>query len=134
MHPTASGRRPLISALLGGALLVATALGVHGDASQGWTPLTPAGGPPVARMLHSAVYSQATNRMILFGGFSGDPDSGFCGPSCLNDVWVLTDADGTGGAPSWIHLAPTGTPPAPRGYHGAVYDAANNVMIVFAGD
>src|SRR5262245_51015333 len=134
MGPNISNRRPAITALLGGVLLLTSALGLRGDATQAWTALAPTGGPPIARMLHSAVYSQATNRMIVFGGFFGDPDSGFCGPSCLNDVWVLTNADGTGGTPSWIQLTPAGTAPSPRGYQGAVYDDATNTMIVFAGD
>jgi N-acetylneuraminic acid mutarotase len=120
--------------IAGGILLLASALVLIGQTTQTWTLLAPVGSPPVARMIHSAVYSQANNRMIAFGGFAGDPDSGSCGPSCLNDVWVLANADGTGGSPSWTQLSPTGTPPSARGYHSAVLDAVNNRMVVFAGD
>src|SRR5439155_14250271 len=49
------------------------------------------------------------------------------------DVWVLTNANGFGGTPVWIHLAPTGTAPLGRNQPAAVYDAASNRMIVFGG-
>lgn len=123
----------MFKALPGTILVLAFAL-VGEAAAQTWTPLAPSGGPPVARMLHTAVYNQTTNRMIVFGGFKGDPDSGFCGPDCTNDVWVLTNADGTGGSPAWTQLSPTGSPPSTRGYHSAVYDALSNRMIVYGGD
>src|ERR1019366_342428 len=38
-----------------------------------WTQLAPAGGPPPARAAHSAVLDNATNQMIVFGGY-GPPD------------------------------------------------------------
>src|SRR5262249_11228267 len=50
-----------------------------------------------------------------------------------NDVWVLTNANGLGGTPTWVPLLPSGTPPAPREGHAAVYDASSNRMIVFGG-
>jgi hypothetical protein len=84
---------------------------------------------PPARYWHSAVYDQTNNRMIIFGG---------CGDSecliSLNDTWVLSNANGTGGAPSWTQLLPTGNPPAARELHNAVYDSANNRMIVYSGE
>ncbi|TAN35432.1 HYR domain-containing protein [Patescibacteria group bacterium] len=106
-------------------------------AAQSWTQLSPTGGPPVTRMLHTAVYDQTNNRMIVFGGRNGPTFSGYCSPSnteCLNDVWVLQNADGLGGTPTWTQLFPAGTPPSRRGYHAAVYDSANNRMIIYGGD
>lgn len=137
MRSNQTQRAARVSTLAGTCIALfftAITLVLSGEDSQTWTLLAPSGGPPVARILHSAVYSQANNRMIVFGGFKGDPDSGFCGPSCLNDIWILANADGTGGSPSWTQLSPTGTPPSARGYHSAVYDAANNRMVIFAGD
>ena len=66
-----------------------------------WTQLFPASdpvtGPPFAREFHTAVYNPATSRMTVFGGTSC-----VSGGSCLyqnewstlNDIWVLTDANG----------------------------------------
>jgi hypothetical protein len=98
-----------------------------------WMSLIPDGRPgsPQARHGHSVVYDATNNRMILFGGC----DAVFRWPCivALYDVWVLTNANGLGGTPTWIQLSPTGTPPQPRTRHTAVYDGANNRMIVFAG-
>jgi hypothetical protein len=94
--------------------------------AQTWTQLFPAGGPPAARVTHSAVYNTVHNRMIVFGGNSR--------PTLHNDVWVLTNADGTGGTPTWIQLIPSGPAPSPRGWHSAVYDEAHDRMIVFGGN
>jgi hypothetical protein len=64
--------------------------------------------------------------MTIFGGASSS--------ALLNDVWVLSGANGVGGPPAWTQLSPTGNvPPAPRYAHTAVYDPASNTMIVFAG-
>ncbi len=89
-----------------------------------WTQLLPAGSP-VEREAHSAVYDEAHNRMIIFGGRSLT--------GSLNDAWILSNADGLGGSPSWIPLTP-GVGPSPRAFHSAVYDSANNRMIVFGGE
>ncbi len=62
--------------------------------------------------------------MIVFGGAT---------PAINNNVWVLANADGTGGSPTWSLLSPSGTPPPPRSNHTAVYDVAANQMIVFGG-
>lgn len=85
-----------------------------------WTRLTPSGGPS-PRAFHSAAYDSANNRMIVFGG---EPSS--------NDVWVLSNANGLGGTPTWTKLAPTGAMlPSRRLGHTAVYDAATNRMVIF---
>lgn len=95
-----------------------------------WSVLIPNGvpGSPPARYTHTAVYDSASNRMIVFGGFS------FQAGGFLNDVWVLSNANGQGGTPTWTQLSPTGGSPAPRWGHTAVYDAATNRLIIFAGD
>ena len=74
-------------------ILVASAMAQSGPA---WTQLNPTGGPPPVRGSHTAVFDQATNRMAVF---AGQNSSGlFCiSTICYNDVWVLSDADGSGG-------------------------------------
>src|SRR5439155_19209480 len=79
----------------------------------------------LSRSAHTAVYDSSSNRMIVFGGFLNG--------SFFNDVWVLTNANGTGGNPEWIQLAPLGGPPAERFTHTAVYDPATNRMTIFGG-
>src|SRR5216683_4057201 len=72
-----------------------------------WSTLIANGAPgsPVARDSHTAVYDSANNRMIVFGGEL------FSSGTALNDVWVLSHANGQGGTASWTQLSPSGTPP-----------------------
>lgn len=90
-----------------------------------WVQLSPTGTPPAPRAFTSAVYDPASNRMIVFGGKN---------TALFNDVWALTNANGQGGTPSWIQLSPSGQTPSARYGHSAVYDAANNLMIVYGGN
>ena len=130
-----------IMTLFGGANLAETSAtnGVwtlsHANGLGGrprWTNIVASGAPgsPSRRYGHTAVYDAGDNRMIIFGGAPA-PDAGGIG---FNDAWVLTYANGLGGTPAWTELKPTGTPPGTRWEHTAVYDAANNRMLVFAGD
>jgi Galactose oxidase, central domain len=89
-----------------------------------WSRLSPTGTPPAVRAYTSAVYDPNTNRLIVFGGYNR---------SILGDLWVLTNANGTAGSPQWIQLTPSGSAPSNRYGHSAVYDAANNRMIVYGG-
>ena len=62
--------------------------------AQSWIQLAPTGGPPpVTTFGASIVYDPSTQRLILFGGNNGSVP--------INDVWVLTNANGLGGAPAW---------------------------------
>ena len=103
--------------------------------SSVWTQLTPSGTPPAPRFGATAVYDPGSNRMILFDGGSDAfpyPYSFGC-TGLFGEVWVLTNANGSGGSPAWTQLSPLGSPP-PRRSHVAVYDTANNRMITFGGD
>jgi len=91
-----------------------------------WTQLSPSGTPPRARELHTAVYDAVNNIMTVFGGFSSSGQT-------LFDAWVLSHANGLGGTPVWTRLSPSGNKPPGSGGHTAVYDATNNIMIVFGG-
>src|SRR5690349_21479806 len=62
-----------------------------------------------ARFGTFAVYDIAGDRMVLFGGYNA---------GLLRDTWTLELA----GGPAWHRIAPAGTPPAARVWHGEVYD------------
>jgi CheY-like chemotaxis protein len=70
--------------------------------------------PPLTsnRAFHTTVYDAANNRMTLFGGGTGQFCSG--APPLKNDVWALTNADGSGGTPNWTQLSPAGSIPSVR--------------------
>lgn len=89
-----------------------------------WKQVTPAGGPPSKRNLHTGVYDPVNHRLMVFGGQDAcNPDN--------NETWVLSNPFTS---PAWTQLATTGTLPAPRASHIAVYDQADNRMIVSNGD
>ena len=91
-----------------------------------WSQLTAGGAAPSTRSAFTGVYDPGSNRLIVFGGSAGGTD--------LNDYWVLTNADGLGGAPEWKQLKPgTATLPAARSGHTAVYDPTENAMVIFGG-
>jgi len=90
--------------------------------AETWTDLSPTGLPIGARRYHSAVYDATNDRMVVFGG------SGRGG--LRNDTWAL---DLTPGAETWSQLAVTGSAPAARWQHTAIYDAENGLMVVFGG-
>lgn len=92
-----------------------------------WSQLTPGGAPPAPRAFHQGVYDPDSNTLTVFGGFD-------CSSHYYNDVWVLSNANGLGGAPVWTELTPSGTPPAARERASAVYDPVNKTMTVFGGD
>jgi N-acetylneuraminic acid mutarotase len=94
-----------------------------------WKGLFTSTAPP-NRTAHSSVYDTTNNRMIVFGGATGEWVGA---PQLLNDAWVLADADGSG-THAWTQLQPIGTPPSPMGLHAAVYDKTTNRMIVYGGD
>jgi len=99
--------------------------------SSTWQALVPAGNLPPGRSSQSAVYNQARNRMVIFGGASVS----CCGSIVTyNDLWALSNADGSSTtASAWTQLIPEGLPPASRGYHTSVYDTTRNIMYVFGG-
>ena len=108
--------------------VLSNANGLGGTPS--WLPLSTAGGGPSPRVRHTAVYDPGSNSMIIFAGQDG---SGF-GCSTFSDVWVLSNANGLGGTPTWTQISPSGGPPAGQYSPTAVYDPGNNRMTVFGGD
>ena len=101
--------------------------GCNPTCNMDWIFDTPAGTPPAARSGHSAVYDSTNSRMIVFGGATGFPTP------CVNDVWVLQNANGKGGNPNWVQLNPGNTPPSAREGQAASYDPTKNTMTIFGG-
>jgi hypothetical protein len=92
-----------------------------------WSALSAIGGPPPARDSASGVYDAGNNRLIVFGGYNGSTSSYF------NDVWVLSNANGLSGAPTWTELAPVGSVPPARGGAGAIFVPTTDQMAIFGG-
>jgi hypothetical protein len=109
--------------------VLANANGIGGTPQ--WQQLATSGPLPPGRVAQSAVYDAANNRMIIFGG--GVLSSSGLYAIRYNDVWVLANANGLGGTPSWTELSPTGAPPVAREGAKATYDPATNRMTIFGG-
>jgi len=89
--------------------------------ANSWAQLNPSGGLPSARNGPTLVWNPLSGSLLMFGGFNWQ--SGH-----LSDLWsyaVTTNA--------WAQMYPTGGPPLPRAFHEAVWDDANNRMLVFGG-
>ncbi len=89
-----------------------------------WTSIPTTGGP-VGLGRAAAVYDAATNRLFVVGGCDGDCAQG------SDQTWILTNANGVGGPPTWSPLAGAG--PGPRMDHAAAIDPATRRLIVFGG-
>jgi galactose oxidase-like protein/fibronectin type III domain protein len=90
--------------------------------SPSWTVFTPGGTPPSSATSFTSVYDPLRDRMIVYGGYDSSYEP-------LNDVWELRLT----GSPTWARLTPTGTLPAPRWGHTAIYDPVRDRMIVYGG-
>ncbi len=90
--------------------------------SGGWAHhVSPEGAAPGVYS-HTMVYDDANDRAVVFGG----RDTG----ARLNTVWVFERSSQYQG---WHQLQPAGTPPSGRQYSHAIYDAANQRMVVHGG-
>lgn len=80
---------------------------------------------PSARVLHSAIYDEAHDRMVVFGGSSGAAVS--------SEVWALRFTGA--GAPNWASLgsATIGMSLIGLSEHTAIYDPIGQRMLVFGG-
>ncbi|MGH7725982.1 MAG: Kelch repeat-containing protein [Candidatus Eiseniibacteriota bacterium] len=88
-----------------------------------WTFISDGGGA-IVRSNHTVIHDSPRNRLVTFAGFMGSSEE----LSYLNDTWtynLLTEA--------WSQASPTGTAPAAREDHAAVYDANRQRMVVFGG-
>src|SRR5258708_7244894 len=94
-------------------------------ATPNWTQLPTTGAKPTVRQNSSAIYDPTTNSLIIYGGDKGGTPTG--------DIWILANANGTGGSPIWTQLTPSNSGPVARSGHTATYDVVNNLMTIYAG-
>lgn len=87
--------------------------------SGSWSELSTVGEAP-HRQSHTAIYDDARERMVIFGGIYN---------SYYNDTWTLS----LSGTPTWTEMNPAGTLPSERLWHSAVFDPVRDRMIVFGG-
>lgn len=86
-----------------------------------WDSLSTAGTPPLPRQDGAAVYDPVGQRMIVFGGASGD--------SFYSDLWQLSLT----GTPTWTPLSPSGPTPPARDLCAYAYDSDHGSLVMFGG-
>src|SRR5260370_2052489 len=94
-------------------------------ATPNWTQLPTTGAVPTARQNSSAIYDPTTNSLIIYGGDKGGAPTG--------DIWILANANGIGGSPTWTQLTPSNNGPVARSRHTPTYHVLNNFMAIYAG-
>ena len=87
-----------------------------------WKELVLSGGPGPRRGGIS-IYDSLNKRIVYFGGYDGKAH--------YNDTWYLNIA--VRGEERWEPVSISGTPPAKRRSHAAIYDPVNQRMIIYAG-
>jgi hypothetical protein len=81
-------------------------------------------GPPSFRQGHSAVYDAVNRKMVIFGGDTTTA------PTPNGEMWALSLEPNL----SWDFVIPaSGSSPAPRFGHSAIYDSLKERMIIFGG-
>ena len=107
-----------------------------------WTELIANGkaGSPPGRFSAQAIYDSTSNRMTIYGG---NGDGGLTSPDfdfqALGDVWVLVNANGSGGSPVWAQVHPKwvgdgNVQPGGRFWFTGVRDPGTNSLIIFGGE
>jgi len=88
-----------------------------------WQELAPSGDKPgerpVVRYGASAVFDSTLNRMIISHGFAAGR---------FDDTWAFDLAKN-----AWTNITPSGDKPLKRCLHEAVYDTANDRMLLYGG-
>ncbi len=72
----------------------------------------------------TSVYDASQDRMLIFGGSTGDGYEG-----ATNDVWELR----LRGNPTWRYISTTGVRPAARRHGAAIFDPLRNRMVIYGG-
>ena len=94
--------------------------------TNSWTNMNPATSPdprPFAISDHAMAYDAQSDRVILFGGFSGTRSN----PIHYDDTWAYDFNTNT-----WTNMNPTSSPTT-RHAHRMVYDAQSDRIILFGG-
>ena len=94
-----------------------------------WVSISPNGVAPAPRVFHTLAFDPNSNRLAVFGGaLPGATD--YVGS---NDTWLLTNANGLGGASEWVKLDAGSNLPLARGAAWAGYFGATNRLVVSNG-
>ena len=88
--------------------------------SGNWQQLAPNEAGPSDRYGHSAILDEVRNRMVISHGFT---DAGR-----FDDTWAFDLA-----THRWTNISPVGIRPLKRCLHHAVYDPANQQMLLYGG-
>jgi len=94
-----------------------------------WEQLLPEGAPPSPRYGQSFILDVRRNRLVMWGGsqYFDAPPHGFY--QNYDDLWELT----LGSPVAWRKLSPLGPRPPARAFHTAVYDQAEDRVLIFSG-
>ena len=93
------------------------------DGVLSWEQLNPTGDAPIPRKGQSAIYDPVRDRMVIYGGNKNTF------PFTADDVWALN----LSGPPTWTEIVVAGPKPPPRSNHTAVYDLAQDRLVLFGG-
>jgi N-acetylneuraminic acid mutarotase len=93
--------------------------------ANSWTELKPSGTLPEGRNGLSMAYDSSSDRVVMFGGFSGGT-SGARG--LLGDTWEYDSVTNT-----WAEIRPVGEAPAARQYLSLVYCPSAGRVVMFGG-
>ncbi len=128
------GDQGLAGTTLNDLRVFSNANGLSSPSTWGTFAPTGAGGIPYERSSASAIYNSTSNILSVYAGRNYTLYDGTYHIVQYTDAWVLSNADGRSGASlTWTKLAPTGSIPPGRFAHTAVYDAANDRMLVYGG-
>ena len=79
----------------------------------------------------SVAYDSISNRLLMLGGATCNPQLGVDGNGHPSDLWALSNANGAGGISLWTRLLADG--PLTTHNHSAVFDNGSGSMIVYGG-
>lgn len=101
-------------------------ISAYSTITNAWIPLQPDGQVPPPRYGAGAVWDSTLNIMLMFGGMTGAGQWA----RFYNDLWAYLPSTNT-----WLKLSANGAPdaPSPRAHAALAWDAANNRLLVFAG-
>jgi N-acetylneuraminic acid mutarotase len=106
--------------------ILSNASGTSG--TPAWNVMTLPTSPTTAALGQTAIYNSSNNKAVFFGGGIGGGAS--------NDTWGVANANGLTGTPTWANIdidEEVEDVPAARFGHTAVFDSANDRMIVYGG-
>jgi len=96
-------------------------------ATPAWTQLSPAGTGPTTTSYMAGTYDPTTDALTLFAGFV------CCAGPASNQVWLLSNASGSAGTPTWSNPTPSGMPPSARVGPVGSYSGNFNNDLFFGG-